>query len=198
MGELTYLIIFLVVINIAGRIFRALQKSGGQQAPGSRPGTRPAPRPEAKGKSPFEVLAERLEELGKLEKESPATEEPPPHPYVSAESEAFAPEAPARETPSAFARETSVTRETEFESVSRAKLHEETFPWQDTGRYEYLPPTKPVTAAPGPEPEYTHSYRGDVMGMLQDPESVRNAVLLGTILGPCRAREGRYRFRGPR
>ena len=198
MGELTYLIIFIVVINIVGRIFRALQKSAGQQAPDSKPGTRPEPRRTAKGKSPFEVLAERLEELGTLEKESPAAEEPPPHPYVSAESEAFAPEAPALETPSAFARETSVTRETEFESVSRAELHEETFPWQDTGRYEYVPPIKPVTAAPGPEPEYIHSHRGDVMELLQNTESVRNAVLLGAILGPCRAREGRYRFRGPR
>ncbi len=194
MGDLTYLIIFLVVINLVGRIIRALQKSAGQQPQGGKPKAKP----QKKQKGPFEVLAERLEELGQIEKERPSAEEPPPHPYVSDDSSVFEPEIAAVETPESFALETAATIESEFESKPRSELHEETFPWQETQRYEYSPPVKPVTPAPGPELVSARSYRGDVIGMLQDPESVRNAVLLGTILGPCRARVGRYRFRGPR
>jgi hypothetical protein len=194
LGDLTYLIIFFVVISIVGRIFRALQKSAGQQAPRTKPKTQP----KAKPKGLFEVLAERLEELGEMAKEHPAREEPPPRPYAEAVGEKPEPEIAAAETPRDFSSETAITPEAEFESRSRGELHEESFPWQDAGRYEYSPPAGPVTPALGPEQDYARSYRSDVIGMLSDRENVRSAVLLGTILGPCRARTGKYRFRGPR
>ncbi len=194
MGDLTYLIIFLVVINIVGRIFRALQKGAGRQTSGTKP---KAP-PEAKPKGPFAILAEHLEELGEMQKASPAQEEPLPHPSGETGPKEFIPEVAAAETPQDFVFETATTSEAVFEGRPRKELHEETFPWQDTRRYEYSPPIKPVTPAPGPEEEYARSYRSDVIGMLGAPERARNAVLLGTILGPCRAREGRHRFRGPR
>jgi hypothetical protein len=193
-GDLTYLIIFLVVINIVGRIFRALQKSAGQQAPGTKPKSQSG----AKPKDPFAVLAERLEKLGEMEKQPPLEEDPPSRPYIETVPEEFATEVAPAETPHNFVLETTATRETDFEQRPRKELHEESFPWQDTRRYEYNPPIKSVTPALGPEKDYARSYRSDVIGMLGEPERVRNAVLLGTILGPCRAREGRHRFRGPR
>lgn len=194
MGDLTYLIIFLVVINIVGRLFRAIQKSAGQQAPG----TKPKASPKAKPKGPFAILAERLEELGEMQKASPAQEEPLPHPSRETGPKELIPEVAAAETPQDFVFETATTSEAEFEGKPRKELHEETFPWQDTRRYEYSPPIKPVTPALGPEEDYARSYHSDVISMLGEPERARNAVLLGTILGPCRAREGRHRFRGPR
>jgi len=185
-GDLTYLIIFLVVINLAGRIFRALQKSAGQQASGTKPKARPRTKP----KDPFAVLAERLEKLGEKEKQAPVKEEPLPRPYAEA-----APEMAAAETPRDFARETAATREAEFEGIPRKELHEESFPWKGK-RDEYRPPVRPVTPAPGPERGAPRSYRSDIIGMLQDSDGVRNAVLLGTILGPPRSRRG-YRRRSP-
>jgi hypothetical protein len=192
-GDLTYLIILIVVINIVGRIFRAVQKSAAQQAPG----TKPKAQPKAKPRDPFAVLAERLEKLGDMEKQVPLKEEPPPHPYIEAESEAFAPEVTAAETARDFVREQARTRETLFEGRPREELHRESFPWQGKGE-EYRPPVRPVIAALEADQAVPHSYRSDVIGMLQDRKNVGSAVLLGTILGPCRAREGRYRFRGPR
>jgi hypothetical protein len=193
-GDLTYLIIFLVVINIVGRIFRAIQKSAGQQAPGTKPKVQPG----AKPKGPFAVLAERLENLGEMEKQPPLEEEPPSRPYVETVPEEFTTEVAPAETPRDFALETTATREADFEQRPRKELHEESFPWQGKKQYEYRSPVSPMTPASGPEQDYARSYRGDVLGMLREPESVRNAVLLGTILGPCRAREGKHRFRGPR
>ena len=189
MGELTYLIIFLVVINIVGKIFRTLQKSASQQAPKPKPG--------GKQKDPFSILAERLEKLGEAAKQLEPEEEPLPHPYGETPAEMAGPEFAEAEIPRDFEPETRVTREAAFEQKSRPKLHEESFPYQTTD-YGYKPPRRPVTPASGPEKDIQRSYRTDVLGMLEDPEHVRNAVLLGTVLGPCRAREGRHRFRGPR
>ena len=191
MGDLTYIIIFLVVINIIGRIFRAFQKSAGQQATGPKP----TAQPKARQKGSFAVLAERLEKLGEMEKKIPLEEEPPPHPSIGAGPEEFAPEVAAAETPRDFALETSATREAEFESRPRKDLHEESFPWEGKWK-EFRSPVRPVTPAPGPEQDTTRSYRGDVIGMLGDKENVRNAVLLGTILGTPRAHKG-YRRRSP-
>jgi len=193
-GDLIYLIIFLVVINIVGRIFRAIQKSAGQQAPGTKPNSQPKAMP----KNPFAVLAERLEKLGEMEKQTPLEEEPPSRPYVETVPEEFTTEVAPAETPRDFTLETAATREADFEKRPRKELHEESFPWQGKKQYEYKSPVRRVTPASGPEQDYVRSYRGDVIGMLRDSENVRNAVLLGTILGPCRAREGRHRFRGPR
>ena len=199
MGDLTYLIIFLVVVNLVGRLFRALQKSAGQQAKdGKTTGSGQQPRSGAKSKDPFSVIAERLEELGQAAKEKVATEEPPPPPYAQAEPEAYAPEVPASETPSAFGLETAATLETEFEEKPRGALHRESFPWE-MKREEYAAPTtRPVPPAIELARDYTRSYRSDVVRMLRDRESLRTAIVLETILGPCRARESRYRFRGPR
>ena len=189
MGDLTYLIIFLVVINIAGRLFRAFQKSAGQQAPG----TKPKAQPKAKPKGPFAVLTEHPEKLSEMEKEIVLEEELPPHPSIEAGPEEIAPEVAAAETPRDFVRETAATREAEFESRPRKDLHEESFPWQGKKQYEYRPPVRPMTPAPGPELDTTRSYRGDVIDMLRERENVRSAILLGTILGPPRALKGHRR-----
>ena len=194
MGDLTYIIIFLVVINILGRIFRAIQKSSGQQTPGTKP---TAPQPKAKPKGTFAVLTERLEKLSEMEKQIPREEGSAPPPIIETKPEEFEPEMAAAETPRDFSRETAATREANFESKPHKELQEESFPWQDT-QYGYKPPVQPVTRAPGPEQDTRRSYHGDVIRMLRDHENVRNAVLLANILGPCRAREGKYRFRGPR
>jgi hypothetical protein len=192
-GDLTYLIILFVVINLVGRLLRALQKGSVQQKPGARPEQQSSP----KSKSPFAALEERLQELAKFEEKAASVEKSPPHPYFETSPEAFAPELKSVETPRDFAREVAAVHEAGFEKKPRKELHEKAFPWQGT-RYEYRPPGKPVTPAPRPEPDYARSYRSDIVGMLQDVENVRSAVLLSTILGPCRAREGRHRFRGPR
>ena len=193
MGDLFYLIIFLVVINIVGRIFRSLQKSAGQQTLGTKPKAKPG----EKSKDPFSVLADRLEKLGEATKQIEPKEEPLPHSYTETATEMPGPELASAEEPKDFSLETTVTPEAVFEQKPRPELHEESFPWQES-EYGYRPPVRPVTPAPGPERGAPRSYRSGVVEMLSDSESVRNAVLLGTILGPCRAREGRYRSRGPR
>ena len=189
MGDLTYLIIFLVVINIVGKIFRTLQKSAARQAPKPKPGE--------KRKDPFSVLAERLEELREATNQLDPEKEPLPRPYTVTPAEMTGPELAEAELPTDFEPETRPTSEAAFEQKPRPRLHEESFPYQKTD-YGYKPPLSPVTPAPIPERGIQHSYRAGVLKMLGDPEHVRNAVLLGMILGPCRAREGRYRFRGPR
>jgi hypothetical protein len=205
LGNLTYLIILLVVINIVGRILKALSASKQQAPPQARPGAKPAkPRPAG----PFESLDSKLEELSRLMEEGTRGEKPGiPYDEPGAEPERTAVESPPPLKPGAemkpaetmvdFERETAATREAAFERKPRPELHEESFPWQET-KYGYKPPVSPVTPVSGPELFAPRSYRSDVVSMLSDRESVRNAVLLGTILGPCRAREGRYRFRGPR
>jgi hypothetical protein len=193
-GDLTYLIILLVVINIVGRILRALSSSK-KQVPGTKAGAAAQPRVRAgeRAKDPFAVLAERFEKLSEMEKRTSLEEEPPPHPYREVRAEEFTTKIPDAELPRDFARETGSTLEAVFESKPRKDLHEESFPWQ-AKQEEYRAPVSPVGSAPGPDLGAPRSYRRDVLGMLRGPDSIRNAVLLGTILGPPRSRRS-YRNR---
>ena len=193
MGNFTYLIIILVVINVVGRLLRALQKSSNQQKQGPQPAQQTGSEP----KSPFALIEERLKELGELDKRMAPGEEPPSDPYAFETAGDSVPEFKSAETDEDFALETAKTQEGVFEEKPREQVPPARFPFEMPER-EYIAPKSPVTPAPGPNRAAPRSYRNDVIGMLGDRESVRNAVLLGTILGPCRAREGRHRFRGPR
>ena len=193
MGNFTYLIIILVVINVVGRLLRALQKSSAQK----QQGPQPAQQAESEPKSPFAILEERLKELGEPDKRMAPGEEPPSDSYAFESAGDGLLEVEAAETAEDFVLETAKTPEGVFEEKPREQVPPARFPYEMPER-EFSAPKRPVTPAPGPDRGATRSYRNDVIGMLGDRESVRNAVLLGTILGPCRAREGRHRFRGPR
>ena len=187
MGNLTYLIIFFVVINLVGRLLRALQKSSAQQKPGAQPSQQPEPKP----KSPFAVLEERLQELAEIDKKIAPGDEHPSHPFGFETAGEDVPEVKAAETTEDFARETSKTREAEFEEKPREYVPPESFPYQMPER-EYIAPERPVTPAPGPIPERPAPYRSDIIGMLRETEGLRSAILISTVLGPPRSKK---RFR---
>lgn len=193
MNDLTYLIIILVVINLVGRLLRGLQKTAAQQKPAVPAGKKPEPKP----KSPFAVLEEKLQELAELDKKTAPGEEPPSHPYAFETAEKGVPEVAAADTAEDFSRETAETREAAFEMEPREHVPDERFPYE-MPRRKYIKPERPVTPAPGPIRKEPASYRRDIAGMLQEVDGLRTGILVSTILGPCRAREIRYRFRWSR
>ena len=133
------------------------------------------------------MLEEKLKELAELDKKPAPGETPPSDPYAFETAGKGVPEVAAAETAEDFSRETSATREAEFESKPRPELHEETFPWQES-EYGYRPPVRPVTPAPGPERIDHSSYRRDIVAMLQGTESLRTAIVISTVLGPPRSK----------
>jgi hypothetical protein len=193
MNDLTYLIIILVVINLVGRLLRGLQKSASQQKPKEGPDKST----EAKPAGILAVLEEKMKALEQLDKKSAPGEAPPSHAYAFETAEKGVPEVEIAEAEESFARETEKTREAAFEKKTRERTQQESFPYEMPQR-EYIKPERPVTPAPGPTTKEAASYRRDIAGMLQEADGLRTGILVSTILGPCRARETRYRFRGPR
>ncbi|MCK4349603.1 MAG: hypothetical protein KAX13_02030 [Candidatus Krumholzibacteria bacterium] len=187
MGNLTYLIIILVVINVVGRLLRALQKSAAQQ----KQGPQPAQQAKSEPKSPFAVLEERLKELGELDKRKAPGEESSSDTYAFETAGDSVPEVKSAETAEDFARETAKIPEGVFEEKPREQVPQERFPFEMPER-EYIAPERPVTSAPGPIPERPATYRRDIIGMLRDTEGLRSAILVSTVLGPPRSKK---RFR---
>lgn len=193
------LIILIIVINIAQRIIKSITSA--------QSGTEPAKRKTGPSGS---LLAELIEAGMRKEGGAAVEESPEAAAIEEAPREAAAADLEAPGTD--IYGERAEWREDTFEASGKFAGGEET-PSVETGA-PAVPGEKPWAAPPEPEaPVYRH-YEGiegagprrkielaaapwerekSVRDLLGSPQSVRKAIVLSTILGPCRARSRRRR-----
>ena len=193
MDQLIGLLIFFAVINIVGRLLKSL--AAGQKKPGAKPKDR---MPEEHGRDLERELTRRI--FG--EEFAGETSETPAHPYETTAGE----EASFDEETVAWPEdelEASIAAEAPGPAVSLPpELDEARFesgPGVPFPTYEGFPgelSSRGVSASSAPASVKHATTAGTGIGLLpSDGENLREAILLGTILGPCRARA---RARTPR
>jgi hypothetical protein len=183
MGEgLIGLIILIVVLNVLGRILRAVTSA--QKRPAGKVPARPAPPPRTREQ---EILRELLE----LEHERERAFEKGKTIEAATVPETELPEQAAGFEGGDEPKDTTAWSEEGFEKSAA-----------ETEAFAYRTAEGPVTApgelaaaaeAPAPERMVTRRRRRAVSPtrlqcMLGDVPSLRTAVLLSVILGPCRAK----------
>ena len=193
MNQLIGFLIFFAVINIVGRLLKSL--AAGQKKPGAKPKAR---LPEEHGRDLERELTRRI--FG--DEFAGETAETPAHPYETAAGEeaSFDEEIvawPEDELEASIAEEAAAPAAVLPPAFDEARFESESvtpFPTYEGFPGELSSRGASSESAPASVQHATTAGAG-ISLLLTDGGTLREAILLGTILGPCRARA---RMRSPR